>query len=99
MVLTQTPVCDFGQPAYDFLLPGIDGKHWSLQDCRGDNGTLVMFICNHCPYVKSIQERLVRDTRDLLDLGVKKMRVIGAKKRLLGLSGFGLEVEDYVSVE
>ena len=70
MVLTETPVCDFGLKAPDFSLPGIDGKIWSLQKCLGENGLLVMFICNHCPYVKAVQERLVRDARDLLELGV-----------------------------
>ena len=76
MALTKTPVCDFGQPAIDFKLPGTDGKSWSLQDCRGEKGTLVMFICNHCPYVKAIQERLVIDTRELLALGVKSVAIM-----------------------
>ena len=68
MVSLETPVCDFGAPAIDFELPGIDGKNWTLNDCKGENGLLVMFICNHCPYVKAIRERLVRDTRELLEL-------------------------------
>lgn len=76
MALTETPVCEFGLPAPDFNLPGIDGKNWSLQDCRGDKGTLVMFICNHCPYVKAIQERLVRDTRELLEYGVRSVAIM-----------------------
>ncbi|MEZ0270915.1 MAG: redoxin domain-containing protein, partial [Methylophilaceae bacterium] len=53
MVSLQTPVCDFGWPAPDFKLRGVDGKYYSLADVRGPNGTLVMFICNHCPYVKA----------------------------------------------
>ncbi len=65
MVSLQTPVCDFGQPAIDFLLPGVDGSDWSLEKARGENGLLVMFICNHCPYVKSIRDRIVRDAREL----------------------------------
>ena len=76
MALTKTPVCNFGQPAVDFNLPGTDGKSWSLLDCRGEKGTLVMFICNHCPYVKAIQEHLVRDTRELLAFGVKSVAIM-----------------------
>lgn len=67
MVSLETPVCDFGAPAVDFALPGIDGQIWTLEQCRGENGLLVMFICNHCPYVKAVRERLVRDTRELRD--------------------------------
>ncbi|MDH5216459.1 MAG: thioredoxin family protein [Gammaproteobacteria bacterium] len=67
MVSLETPVCDFGRPAVDFSLPGIDGKNYTLKDCAGENGLLVMFICNHCPYVKAIRERLVRDTKELRD--------------------------------
>ena len=76
MVRTETPVCDFGKPAIDFRLLGVDGKHWTLQDCRGENGLLVMFICNHCPYVKAIRERIVRDTRELLDYGIKSVAIM-----------------------
>jgi peroxiredoxin len=66
----ETPVCDFGQPAIDFSLPGVDGKAWSLADCAGEKGLLVMFICNHCPYVKAVRERLIRDANELRTLGV-----------------------------
>jgi peroxiredoxin len=76
MVSLETPVCDFGRPAVDFALPGVDGRIWTLADCRGEKGTLVMFICNHCPYVKAIRERLVRDTRELLDYGVKSVAIM-----------------------
>ena len=76
MVRTETPMCDFGQPAIDFDLAGTDGRNWTLQDCRGDNGTLIMFICNHCPFVKAIHERLVRDTRELLELGVSSVAIM-----------------------
>ena len=76
MVLTETLVCDFGQAAIDFSLPGTDDKHYTLEECRGENGTLVMFICNHCPYVKAIQTHLARDTRDLLDIGVKSIAIM-----------------------
>ncbi len=76
MVRTETPVCDFGQSAIDFSLPGVDGKTWSLNDCAGEKGLLVMFICNHCPYVKSIIERIVRDARELKALGVNTVAIM-----------------------
>jgi hypothetical protein len=58
MALTQNSICDFGWKARDFALKGIDGKTYSLADVRGPNGTLVVFICNHCPYVKASIGRL-----------------------------------------
>lgn len=64
------PVCDFGWKAPAFALPGTDGRDWSLDQVRGPNGTLVVFICNHCPYVQSVIDRIVRDARDLEALGV-----------------------------
>ena len=70
MVSLETPLCEFGKPAVDFLLPGIDGRRWSLQDCRGERGLLIMFICNHCPYVQAVRDRLVRDCRELKGLGI-----------------------------
>ncbi len=76
MVSLETPVCKYGQPALDFSLPGVDGKTWSLADCAGPNGLLVMFICNHCPYVKSIQQRIVRDTNELKALGVNAVAIM-----------------------
>jgi len=76
MVSLQTPVCDFDLPAVDFSLPGVDGETWNMADCAGENGLLVMFICNHCPYVKSIRERIVRDTRELKALGVNTVAIM-----------------------
>ncbi|MEE8352502.1 MAG: thioredoxin family protein [Rhodospirillales bacterium] len=70
MVSTQTPICDFGWKAPDFSLRSTDGKTYTLADIQGPNGTLVMFLCNHCPYVKAILDRLVRDTLALQDLGI-----------------------------
>lgn len=70
MVSLTTPLCDFGWSAPDFVLPGVDGKSHSLSSCRGPNGLLVMFICNHCPYVKAVLPRLVRDCRELAGLGI-----------------------------
>ncbi|PPC92021.1 MAG: thioredoxin family protein [Methylobacter sp.] len=76
MAALQTPVCDFGKPAIDFNLPGVDGRHWSLAQCKGDNGLLIMFICNHCPYVKAVLERIVRDTVELEPLGIKSVAIM-----------------------
>lgn len=76
MVLMQTPICDFGIPATDFSLTGVDGKNWTLSDCKGENGLLVMFICNHCPYVKAIHERLVHDTLELKAFGINSVAIM-----------------------
>lgn len=76
MVSLQPPVCEFDEPAIDFSLPGVDGKNWNLASCAGEKGLLVMFICNHCPYVKSIRERIVRDTRELKALGVNTVAIM-----------------------
>ena len=70
MVALNPPVCDFGQAAIDFDLPGTDGRRHTLTSCRGPNGLLVMFICNHCPYVKAIIDRLIRDCRELAGHGI-----------------------------
>jgi len=66
----QPPVCNFGWKAPDFDLPGTDGKRHAAASVSGPNGLLVMFICNHCPYVKAIRERLVRDCAQLAGLGI-----------------------------
>ncbi len=64
------PVCDFDWKAPDFTLPGTDGTDWSLDRIAGPKGTLIMFICNHCPYVQSVIDRIVRDAKDLQALGI-----------------------------
>ena len=76
MVSLETPVCEFGKPVVDFSLPGVDGKIWTAESARGEKGLLVMFICNHCPYVKSIRERIVRDARELMDHGVNSVAIM-----------------------
>ena len=76
MVSLQTPLCDFGHPAPDFNLPGVDGRHWTRDACAGDKGLLVMFICNHCPYVKAVLPRLLRDCRELAGLGIGAVAIM-----------------------
>ncbi|HWP94621.1 MAG TPA: thioredoxin family protein [Gammaproteobacteria bacterium] len=71
----ETPICDFGRPAVDFRLPGVDGRVWTLDECRGENATLVMFICNHCPYVKASIGRIVQAVRELERYGVKAVAI------------------------
>jgi peroxiredoxin len=70
MALEHTPVCAFGRPAPDFRLPGIDGREHAFSDIAGERGTLVMFLCVHCPYVQAVQDRIARDARALRDLGI-----------------------------
>ena len=76
MVSLHTSVCDFGWKAVDFDLAGVDGKRHSLSSARGPNGLLVMFICNHCPYVKAVIDRIVRDCRDLAGHGVGSIAIM-----------------------
>jgi peroxiredoxin len=76
MVRMETPVCDFGWQAPDFDLPGVDGRRYRLRDVAGPNGLLVMFICNHCPYVKAVIQRIVRDVNDLEALGVGAIAIM-----------------------
>ena len=70
MALMHTPICDFGKSAPDFLLPATDGKNYSFADIKGERGTLIMFICNHCPYVKAIADRIASDAKTLQRLGI-----------------------------
>jgi peroxiredoxin len=76
MVSIPTPVCDFDQAALPFDLPGVDGRRHTLTSARGPNGLLVMFLCNHCPYVKAILPRLLQDTRELADLGIGSIAIM-----------------------
>jgi peroxiredoxin len=76
MVETTTPVCRIGTPAPDFALPDPSGRVWTLDECKGRKGTIVMFICNHCPFVKAILDRLVRDTRELQGHGVNSVAIM-----------------------
>jgi peroxiredoxin len=74
-MLTQTPICDFGKKAVPFKLKSTEGKIISLKDLKGENGTLIMFICNHCPYVKAITKDIVEDCNELKKLGVNSIAI------------------------
>ena len=74
-MLTQTPICDFGKKAVPFKLKSTEGKIISLEDLKGENGTLIMFICNHCPYVKAITKDIVEDCNELKKLGVNSIAI------------------------
>lgn len=76
MVSLQTPVCDFGWKALDFDLPGVDGQRHTLASARGPNGLLVMFLCNHCPYVKAVRSRIIRDVTELRGLGIGSIAIM-----------------------
>jgi peroxiredoxin len=71
----ETPICNFGWKAAPFALPAIDGKSYSLDDLKGENGTLVIFICNHCPYVKAVIDRVVRDAKELKAYGINTVAI------------------------
>ena len=71
----QTPICDFGQKAIPFELKSTDNKILSLNDIKGQNGTLIMFICNHCPYVKAITKELVEDCNELKKIGINTVAI------------------------
>ena len=76
MVLTRTPICNFGEKAKNFNLLSTENKKINLNNIKGENGTLIMFICNHCPYVKAIIKDLVDDVRFLEDLGIKSAGIM-----------------------
>ena len=76
MTLTKTPICNFGEKAKDFNLLSTEKKKISLDMAKGDNGTLVMFICNHCPYVKAIISDIVEDVKFLENLGIKSVAIM-----------------------
>ena len=76
MTLTETPICNFGEKAKKFALISTDNKKLSLNDVKGKNGTLVMFICNHCPYVKAIIKNIVEDVKYLETLNIKSVAIM-----------------------
>ena len=76
MTLTETPICNFGEKAKNFNLLSTENKKISLDDIRGENGTLVMFICNHCPYVKAVIKDITQDTKFLESIGIKSAAIM-----------------------
>ena len=76
MALTKTPVCDFGKKAEDFKLKSINNKVVTLNDIKGEKATLVMFICNHCPYVKAIIKDLAKDCNELKNDGINSVAIM-----------------------
>jgi|TARA_B100001964_G_scaffold32992_1_gene34837 peroxiredoxin len=75
MTLTKTPICDFGKKAENFQLNSTDNKMISLNDIKGENGTLIMFICNHCPYVKAVIKDIVEDCKNLEKFGIRSVAI------------------------
>lgn len=76
MALTRPDICDFGWKAQDFKLPGIDGRTYTLADVRGPKGTLVVFICNHCPYVRAVIGRIVEEADALRKVGIGTIAIM-----------------------
>ena len=76
MTLTKTPICNFGEKAKNFNLLSTENRKLSLNDIKGENGTLIMFICNHCPYVKAVIKDIVRDVKILENLGIKSAAIM-----------------------
>ena len=75
MTLTKTPICDFGRKAENFKLKSTDNKILSLDDIKGKKGTLIMFICNHCPYVKAVIQDIVSDCKELEKHGISSVAI------------------------
>jgi peroxiredoxin len=76
MVLAKDGICAFGWKARDFALKGTDGKTYALADVRGPKGTLVVFICNHCPYVKASIGRIVAEAKALREIGIGTIAIM-----------------------
>ena len=76
MTLTKTPICDFGKKAENFELKSTENKIITLNDAKGQNGTLIMFICNHCPYVKAVIEDIVNDCKTLEKEGIRSIAIM-----------------------
>lgn len=76
MVLANTGICEFGWKARDFALGGVDGKTYTLADVRGRKGTLVAFICNHCPYVRAVIGRIVAEANALRPIGIGTIAIM-----------------------
>jgi len=75
-MLLNTPLCDFGWKAPDFTLANPAGETFTMREKLGDKGLLIAFICNHCPYVEAIADRLASDTAELMEEGIKVLAVM-----------------------
>jgi len=75
MVVAKTPICNFGEKAKNFNLLSTGNKKISIKDVKGEKGTLIMFICNHCPYVKAVIKNIVEDVKFLENLGIKSVGI------------------------
>ena len=71
----KTPICDFGQVAKSFELKSTNSEIIKLNDVKGENGTLIMFICNHCPYVLAVIKDIIEDCKNLEELGIKTVAI------------------------
>ena len=75
-MLLDTPICDFGWKAPDFTLKDAYGKSFTMSDHLGEKGLIVLFICNHCPYVIAIAQRLAQDSKLLMDEGINVLAIM-----------------------
>ena len=82
MALTETPICDFGKKADNFNLKSTDNKMISLNDVKGENGTLIMFICNHCPYVLATIKEVVKNCKELENNGIKSVAIMSNDQKV-----------------
>src|SRR4051812_35329246 len=76
MVALHTPEVEINWQAPDFKLQGTDGKYYSLNDAKGKNGLIVMFICNHCPFVKAVLDKIIRDMQELQKIGIGAVAIM-----------------------
>ena len=86
-MLLDTPVCDFGWKAPEFTLSDPAGTNFTMSEQLGDNGLLIMFLCNHCPYVQAIAERLAEDTNTLMAQGINVLAVMSNDYRYVPVDG------------
>ncbi len=82
------PVCNFGEKAHDFTLPATDGRSYRLAELKGPKGTVIVFMCNHCPYVKTVIDRLIRDAKELQALGVNVVAICSNDATTYPADGF-----------
>tara|TARA_Y100000590_G_scaffold441261_1_gene567686 strand:+ start:542 stop:1096 length:555 start_codon:yes stop_codon:yes gene_type:complete len=88
MALTKTPICDFGKKADDFNLKSTENKMISLNDVKGENGTLIMFICNHCPYVLATIKEAIKNSKDLENDGIKSLAIMSNDPKVYNEDSF-----------